>query len=92
MSNNITALVFGSRYPYDHPTRKYLDVQLEKVLATLASGSIVGFLPPWLNRMTAVFPFMQSGVIRTIAQEFLQFARFAYLLIHLVQVLTSLGS
>ncbi|KAL1473723.1 hypothetical protein MTO96_021835 [Rhipicephalus appendiculatus] len=47
-SNNISALVYGSRYPFDHPRRRFLDSLLSDLFRAIRTGSLVEFVPPFL--------------------------------------------
>lgn len=74
VSNNITALVFGRRYPYDDASRKYMDDRLERVIKVLSTGSIVGIMPAWVFSILVRIPSTTSNVIKTIADDLLGYA------------------
>ncbi|XP_042145607.1 cytochrome P450 2C28 [Ixodes scapularis] len=74
VSNNITALVFGRRYPYENASRKYMDDRLERVIKVLSRGSIVGILPAWVFSILVRIPSTTSNVIKTIADDLLGYA------------------
>lgn len=69
MSNNVTSLVFGQRYPFEHQKRKFLDERLAKVLKIIGSGSLFTFLPPWAFLIFAKLPFTDVGKISGVLQE-----------------------
>ncbi|CAN8033051.1 unnamed protein product, partial [Ixodes persulcatus] len=74
VSNNVTALVFGRRYPYEDASRKYMDDRLERVIKVLSTGSIVGILPAWVFSILVRIPSTTSNVIKTIADDLLGYA------------------
>lgn len=69
MSNNISALVFGSRYLFDDPKRKFLDEQLGNALRILGSSIFVNFLPGWLNTLALRIPFFTISSFGNIFRE-----------------------
>ncbi|KAM7315098.1 cytochrome P450 2A4, partial [Ixodes scapularis] len=73
MSNNISALVFGSRYLFDDPKRKFLDEQLASALRLLGSSMIVNFLPSWLNTLALRIPFLTISSFKNVFRELSDF-------------------
>lgn len=75
MSNNVTALVFGSRYPFEDPKRKLLDERLSRALRAIASGFVANFLPLFVVKVLLRMPFMALGAFRTAFKDINDFVR-----------------
>ncbi|CAN7942030.1 unnamed protein product, partial [Ixodes hexagonus] len=73
MSNNITALVFGIRYPFDDPRRKFLDEQLARAVRLISSTTLLNFFPGWLNVLALRIPFLATGAFRKIFRDLSNF-------------------
>ncbi|KAK8773489.1 hypothetical protein V5799_011971, partial [Amblyomma americanum] len=73
MSNNITALVFGSRYPFEDYRRKFLDETLAKALKIVASGPLFTFLPRWTFSVAELLPFTSISTIRSTLGDIFRF-------------------
>lgn len=90
MSNNITALVFGSRYPYDDPRRLYLDERLQTFFNAIRSGSMVNPLPEWMKYFFKVIPVMRWGVIAKYLQQFADFALYVSMIFNIFGIFNAL--
>ncbi|CAN8022318.1 unnamed protein product [Ixodes persulcatus] len=75
VSNNITTLVFGTRYAYDDPRRHYLDEHMKHFNHLLHKSYIIGYLPPWLQRIATLFPSMRDGAIKEASEKLSSFIR-----------------
>ncbi|XP_077518739.1 cytochrome P450 2C28-like [Amblyomma americanum] len=73
ISNNITALVFGSRYPFDDHRRKFLDQRLGQVLKLLGAGNLLTFTPGWLSALVGVLPFTTIKAVQNVFGEVLEY-------------------
>ncbi|XP_075543684.1 uncharacterized protein LOC142578168 [Dermacentor variabilis] len=73
MSNNITSLVFGRRYPFEDRRRKFLDERLKKVLRIIGSGSLFTFLPSWAFFIFSMLPFTDVGKIKEVLEEMFEY-------------------
>ncbi|EEC02915.1 cytochrome P450, putative [Ixodes scapularis] len=76
VSNNITTLVFGTRYAYDDPRRHYLDEHMKHFNHLLHKSYIIGYLPPWLQRIATLFPSLRDGAIKEASEKLSSFIRF----------------
>ncbi|XP_064461679.1 cytochrome P450 2F3-like [Ornithodoros turicata] len=74
MSNNITALVFGSRYPYGDRRRQFLDDSLRKVAKFVSTSSVLNFLPPMLNKLV-LLPFTRWAPLIKAVTDMKDFVR-----------------
>ncbi|XP_077558119.1 cytochrome P450 2C28-like [Haemaphysalis longicornis] len=72
-SNNIMALVFGRRYPSDHPDRCRLDQLLSEYFKTLHAGAIVEFLPSILRRIVAKLPSTRRNALGSMMVKFVEY-------------------
>lgn len=63
VSNVITALLFGTRYPYEDPRRKFLDGRMEPFFKALNSGTLVNILPGWARLLVRKVPFTRRGTL-----------------------------
>ncbi|KAH7968635.1 hypothetical protein HPB52_010464 [Rhipicephalus sanguineus] len=62
-SNNISALVYGNRYPFDHPRRRFLDSLLSDLFRAIRAGSLVEFVPPFLLEVVSKLPSTRQTAI-----------------------------
>lgn len=74
-SNNITALVFGKRYPFEDPQRQFLDDRLKRVAGIVGSRNLSAFLPSWLRDIVSRIPKLKVGEAKRIFDEVLDFSR-----------------
>lgn len=74
-SNNLCSLVFGTRYNFEDPRRKFLDVRLNSILKLLFSGSFFAFLPVWANKIVAMLPLTSANHVKVISEELMDFIR-----------------
>lgn len=74
-SNNITALVFGKRYPFEDAQRKFLDDRLKRVAGLVGSRNLSAFLPSWLLSILTRIPKLRVGEAKRIFDEVLEFSR-----------------
>lgn len=74
-SNNITALVFGKRYPFEDAQRQFLDERLKRVAGLVGSRNLSAFLPSWLLRIVTRIPKLRVGEAKRIFDELLEFSR-----------------
>ncbi|KAK8767172.1 hypothetical protein V5799_006048 [Amblyomma americanum] len=70
-SNNISALVYGRRYPYEHPRRRFLDGMLSELFAAIRTGGLVEFVPPSLVNLVFKLPSTRQTVIVTKLLDFI---------------------
>ncbi|XP_075738320.1 cytochrome P450 2C70-like isoform X1 [Rhipicephalus microplus] len=73
MSNNITSLVFGQRYPFEDHRRKFLDERLRKVVQIIGSGGLFSFLPAWMFILFSMLPFTNVSKITGIVEEMFEY-------------------
>lgn len=73
MSNNITSLVFGQRYPFEDHRRKFLDERLGRVVRIIGSGGLFTFLPSWAFLIFSMLPFTNVGKITGLLQEMFEY-------------------
>nr|XP_054930111.1 cytochrome P450 2C37-like [Dermacentor andersoni] len=71
-SNNISALVYGRGYPFDHPRRRFLDSLLNDLLSAIRAGSLVEFLPPFLLKVVSKLPSTRQTTIVSKLLEFVE--------------------
>ncbi|XP_072143705.1 cytochrome P450 2A13-like [Dermacentor andersoni] len=71
-SNNISALVYGRGYPFDHPRRRFLDSLLNDLLSAIRAGSLVEFLPPFLLKVASKLPSTRQTTIVSKLLEFVE--------------------
>ncbi|CAN8013052.1 unnamed protein product, partial [Ixodes pacificus] len=74
VSNNITALLFGERFSYDDPRRKFLDKATSTISRNASSIPALDFLPA-LRKLLSYFPSSKSSIIRAHADSILDFIR-----------------
>ncbi|KAK8773493.1 hypothetical protein V5799_011975 [Amblyomma americanum] len=72
VSNNVTALVVGSRYDFEDERRVFLDDLLVKAIRCLAAGALISVMPIGLRSITKLF-FTSFGQMRRIAEDMAQF-------------------
>ncbi|KAL1434043.1 hypothetical protein MTO96_012037 [Rhipicephalus appendiculatus] len=73
MSNNITSLVFGQRYPFEDHRRKFLDERLRRVVRIIGSGGLFTFLPSWAFLIFSIIPFTNVSKITGLLQEMFEY-------------------
>lgn len=73
MSNNITALMFGSRYPFEDRRRKFLDETLGNALKIVASAPLFTLLPHWALSVAQRLPFSNLSSIKQILDHIFRF-------------------
>lgn len=78
VSNVITAFVFGKRFAYEDPRRKYLDERLQTFFKAVRSGSYVTILPGWLKDLAERLSFLRGGTIVNTLLELTEFVRYTY--------------
>ncbi|XP_075543712.1 cytochrome P450 2A13-like [Dermacentor variabilis] len=71
-SNNISALVYGRGYPFDHQRRRFLDSLLNDLLSAIRAGGLVEFVPPFLLKGTMALNLLPFSTI-TAVKDVLQF-------------------
>ncbi|XP_077563753.1 cytochrome P450 2H2-like isoform X1 [Haemaphysalis longicornis] len=69
VSNNITALVFGRRFPFEDQKRKFLDDRSRRLAKLFQSGSRFTFLPCWVFKITNLLPNATSHLVKEILDE-----------------------
>lgn len=74
-SNNIAALVYGSRYPFEHPRRRYLDELLSELFKAIRAGTLVEFLPPFVRNVLTRLPSTRRTVIKSKLLEFIEYTQ-----------------
>ncbi|KAH9373648.1 hypothetical protein HPB48_011396 [Haemaphysalis longicornis] len=74
-SNNIAALVYGSRFPFDHPRRRYLDELLRVLLKAVRAGALAECLPPIVLKILSKLPSMRRTVIISKLKEFIEYTK-----------------
>ncbi|CAL1272928.1 unnamed protein product [Larinioides sclopetarius] len=72
ISNNICALVFGKRYEYDHPERKFLDKSVEDEFENISQTS-VNTLFPWIGKIPFVSKFLSNDPAMDVLQNYISF-------------------
>ncbi|KAH9359940.1 hypothetical protein HPB48_007063 [Haemaphysalis longicornis] len=55
-SNNISTLLYGRRFPYDHPTRAYVDQLVQRLVKALRLGALFQFKPTLLTTIMINIP------------------------------------
>lgn len=68
ISNNVTALVLGSRYDFEDKRRAFLDCLLVKAIRCLAAGALIAVMPIGLRSITTLF-FTKFGEMRRIVDD-----------------------
>ncbi|KAH6936742.1 hypothetical protein HPB50_021283 [Hyalomma asiaticum] len=74
-SNNIAALVYGSRYPFEHPRRRYLDELLSELFKAIRAGTLVEFLPSFVRKAITWLPSTRRTVIKSKLMEFIEYTK-----------------
>lgn len=74
-SNNITMLVFGTRYSYDDPRRQALDQLLDKMRKLAFTGSFIAAMPAWVYNIAARISFTKTYASTKLAGEISNFIR-----------------
>ncbi|KAM7290965.1 cytochrome P450 2J6-like isoform X1 [Ixodes scapularis] len=74
VSNNIAALIFGERFSYDDPRRKFLDKGASTVSRNASLTSTLEFLPA-LRKLLSYLPSSKSSIVRAHADGMLEFIR-----------------
>lgn len=74
-SNNIAALVYGSRYPFEHPRRRYLDELLSELFKAIRAGTLVEFLPPFVRKIVSKLPSTRRTIIVSKLMEFIEYTK-----------------
>lgn len=75
VSNNVTALVFGSRYSVDDPRRKFLDEKLARVLKAFAAGQFLTFMPSWVHKVAGWLPLLRSTGLKDTVADVIGFVK-----------------
>ncbi|KAK8767174.1 hypothetical protein V5799_006050 [Amblyomma americanum] len=70
-SNNISGLVYGRLYPYEHPRRRFMDGMLSELFAAIRTGGLVEFVPPSLVNFVSKLPSSCPTAIVTKPLEFI---------------------
>ncbi|KAH6919886.1 hypothetical protein HPB50_029127 [Hyalomma asiaticum] len=74
-SNNIAALVYGSRYPFEHPRRRYLDELLSELFKAIRAGTLVEFLPSFVRKAITWLPSTRRTIIKSKLMEFVEYTK-----------------
>lgn len=74
-SNNVTALVFGTRYAYEDARRNFLDDRLKKLSRFIGARRLSALFPGWLNRLAARVPVLKNNLAGPILDDLLAFAK-----------------
>lgn len=74
-SNNVTALVFGTRYPFEDARREFLDDRLKKLSRFVGARRLSLLLPRWMNQLAAKVPVLKNNLAGPILDELLAFFR-----------------
>ncbi|KAK8773491.1 hypothetical protein V5799_011973 [Amblyomma americanum] len=74
VSNNVTALVMGSRYDFEDERRVFLDNILVRTIRCLAAGAVISVMPIGLRAITTLF-FTKFGQMRRIVDDTRKFFR-----------------
>ncbi|KAH7954068.1 hypothetical protein HPB49_015320 [Dermacentor silvarum] len=74
-SNNIAALVYGSRYPFEDPRRRHLDELLSELFKAIGAGTMIEFLPPFVRNVLTWLPSTRRTVITSKLSEFIKYTQ-----------------
>ncbi|KAL3234001.1 hypothetical protein MRX96_022758 [Rhipicephalus microplus] len=74
-SNNVTALVFGTRYAFEDARRQFLDDRLKKLSRFIGARRLSLLLPRWINQLAAKIPVLKNNLAGPILDELLTFFR-----------------
>lgn len=74
-SNNVTALVFGTRYAFEDARRQFLDDRLKKLSRFIGARRLSLLLPRWINQLAAKIPVLKNNLAGPILDELLAFFR-----------------
>ncbi|GBO29499.1 Cytochrome P450 2U1, partial [Araneus ventricosus] len=72
VSNNICALVFGKRYEYDHPERKFLDTNVEYEFENFSQTSS-DTLFPWIRKIPFASKFLSHDHMGDVLKDYISF-------------------
>lgn len=75
LSNVISVMLFGIRYPREHKRTEALYKIFSQVNVSLTAGSLVAFLPFWMYIIGSFLPFLRLYYIRTTFNELLRYIR-----------------
>ncbi|CAN7986556.1 unnamed protein product [Ixodes hexagonus] len=71
-SNNVAALVFGSRYDFEDPRRKAMVENLKEFIKALGSGTMLELFPDWIKGIIMALPFMRVVAIKTVIRNLIE--------------------
>lgn len=74
-SNNVTAIVFGTRYAFEDARRLFLDDRLKKLSRFVGARRLSVLLPGWMNRLAAKIPILKNNLAGPILDELLAFVK-----------------
>lgn len=72
-SNNISALIFGARYPFEDVRRKFLDDRLKRLSRFVGNRSLSAVLPVSVNRMASKIPILRDRLPGPVLDDLLAF-------------------
>ncbi|KAL3209675.1 hypothetical protein MRX96_038097 [Rhipicephalus microplus] len=64
-----------SRYPFEHPRRRYLDELLSELFKAIRAGTLVEFLPSFVRKAVTWLPSTRRTVIKSKLLEFIEYTK-----------------
>ncbi|KAH9379785.1 hypothetical protein HPB48_017344 [Haemaphysalis longicornis] len=73
VANNISALVFGRRFPFEDPVRAFFDSRNDKLARVFATGAHYVFFPRWIFYIRNLLPSSGARIVKEVYEEIARF-------------------
>ncbi|XP_077551822.1 cytochrome P450 2F5-like isoform X2 [Haemaphysalis longicornis] len=73
VANNISALVFGRRFPFEDPVRAFFDSRNDKLARVFATGAHYVFFPRWIFYVRNLLPSSGARIVKEVYEEIATF-------------------
>lgn len=73
VANNISALVFGKRFPFEGSVRAFFDSRNEKLARVFSAGAHYVFLPRWIFYIRNLLPSSGARIVKEVYEDIADF-------------------